>query len=170
MVREIAPRVPVVARTHFLLEVDPLYAAGATAVVAEEFESTLEVLALTLRIFGISDSAIARFGDELREEGYEPLRTPELALDPWLGEILEDASAQWIEIDSDLGPTATLEGLAVRARTGCSVLAIERQGERTLNPPSDHVLVKSDRLLVFGTPAAVERLQALLGQHAEGSP
>jgi CPA2 family monovalent cation:H+ antiporter-2 len=170
LVRQIAPEVPVVARTRFVLQVDPLYEAGASQVVAEEFESTLEVLSQSLRVFGTLEASVSDFVTMLREEGYEPLRAPELALDPWLGEMLEDVSSQWIEIESELGDGTSLASLGIRARTGCSILAVEHRGRRTPNPESSQAIARGDRLLVFGTPAEVQRLERLLAdQPASGA-
>jgi CPA2 family monovalent cation:H+ antiporter-2 len=171
LVRQIAPDVPVVARTRYVLQVDPLYEAGASQVVAEEFESTLEVLSQSLRVFGLPDASVAEFIGMLREEGYEPLRAPELALDPWLGEILEEVSSQWVGVESELPEGASLESLGVRARTGCSVLVVEHRGQRVPNPDPSQTLARGDRLLALGTPAEVSRLERLLADQAseEGS-
>jgi CPA2 family monovalent cation:H+ antiporter-2 len=160
--RELAPETVIVARTHYVLEVDPLYQAGATAVVAEEFESTIEVMAKALAVFSIPESAIARLAAEMREEGYEPLRSPALQLDPWLGEILEEVCTLWLDVPQERAGPLSLAGLAVRARTGASVLAVEHRGRTVANPPPDQELTGGDRLLAFGTPESVERLRSLL--------
>lgn len=161
--RAIAPRVEILARTRFVLEIDALEAAGANAVVAEEYETTLELVAQTLRRFGVSETALARFAAGLREEGYELLRAPAaVILDPWLSELLEEVATEWVEVPDACRSGATLHELDVRARTGVNVVAIERAGESTANPTPDHALRPGDRLLVLGDPAGVEALRALL--------
>jgi len=88
-VRALAPDTPVLARTRYVLEADTLYAEGAHAVVADEFESTIDLGLKALRSFGVGESALAAFAEALREEGYEPLRAPlDVRLDPWLTELL----------------------------------------------------------------------------------
>jgi len=57
---------------------------------------------------------------------------------------------------------ATLETLDVRARTGANVLAVEREGAAHPGPPPGFALRAGDRLLVFGSGDATERLRALL--------
>jgi CPA2 family monovalent cation:H+ antiporter-2 len=90
LVRELAPDVPVLGRTRFVRDADRLGEAGASRVVAEEFESTLALVEATLGECGVAPDAIARFAAVLREEGYELLRAPPGAiLDPWLAELLE---------------------------------------------------------------------------------
>lgn len=167
--RELAPETVIVARTHYVLEVDRLYQAGASAVVAEEFESTIEVMAKALAVFSIPESAIARLAAEMREERYEPLRSPALQLDPWLGDILEEVCTLWLDIPQERTGPLSLAGLAVRARTGASVLAVEHRGRTVANPPPQQELAGGDRLLAFGTPESVERLRALLQEGGEGS-
>jgi CPA2 family monovalent cation:H+ antiporter-2 len=162
LVRSLAPRVPILVRTHFVLDVDALAEAGATRVVVEELESTLEVVGAMLRHFGVPEESIVRFSAELREEGYVFLRTPEMILDPWLGDLLEGVAAEWVEVPETFAGEATLAGLAVRAHTGASVVAVERSGATSVSPPASFGIRAGDRLLSVGGPDAIERLRALL--------
>jgi K+/H+ antiporter YhaU regulatory subunit KhtT len=50
----------------------------------------------------------------------------------------------------------------VRARTGVNVVAVERAGATTSNPPPDFRLQAGDRLLCMGAPAELGRLHRLL--------
>ena len=59
---------------------------------------------------------------------------------------------------------ATLESLGVRAQTGASVLVVERGSRSFPGPPADFVLEPGDRLLIFGSVDAVDRLHALLNE------
>jgi CPA2 family monovalent cation:H+ antiporter-2 len=88
-VRGLAPEVRILARTRYIGEADALYEDGVSGVVAEEFESTIDLASQALRGFGVSNQALAAFAAALREEGYEPLRlAPGVKLDPWLAEVL----------------------------------------------------------------------------------
>ena len=164
LVRSLAPRVPILARTHFVLDVDALAQAGATRVVVEELESTLELVGAMLRQFGVPEESVARFAAELREEGYVFLRTPETILDPWLGELLEGIAAEWVEVPASFGREATLAELAVREKTGASVVAVQRGGSANVSLTAGFAVRAGDRLLTVGGPAAIERLHRLLGE------
>ena len=59
-------------------------------------------------------------------------------------------------------PAQTLSGLALRTRTGASVLAVERAGVTTANPPAVYALAAGDRLLTFGGNAEIARVRVLL--------
>jgi TrkA domain protein len=136
-------------------------------VVAEELEGTIDLVSETLRIFGIAEGAIERFTAELRDEGYEMLRTPAaLALDPWLIELLERVATEWIEVPESFEGEVSLAGLEFRARTGGSILAVDRGGTTTPNPPPSFAIRAGDRLLVFGGSGEVGRARELLGIEA----
>jgi CPA2 family monovalent cation:H+ antiporter-2 len=162
LVRSLAPRVPILARTHFVGDVDALAQAGATRVVVEELESTLELVGAMLRQFGVPEESVARFAAELREEGYVFLRTPETILDPWLAELLEGIAADWVEVPASFRREATLAELAVREKTGASVVAVQRGGSANVSPTAGFAVRAGDRLLTVGGPAAIERLHRLL--------
>ena len=161
--RLLAPDVPILARTRFVREVDPLDAAGASTVVAEEFEGSIELVARSLDLFGIPQGAIARFTQALRDEGYGAIRSPAaLPMDPWLIELLDEVGTEWIDVPEDLPGALTLASLGVRARTGSNVVAIERNGQSISNPEPDFALAAGDRLLVMGDSANVAALRRLL--------
>jgi CPA2 family monovalent cation:H+ antiporter-2 len=174
LVRLVAPDVDVVARTRYVQEVDALEAVGASSVVAEEYESTLELVAETLRRFGVPEELISRFAAGLREEGYELMRGPAaLILDPWLAELLEQEGTEWVEVPERFPGEASLADLDLRARTGVNIVAIDRDGAHTLNPSPSFEVRSGDRLLALGSSDALRRLRSRLdrqGQHAAGAP
>jgi len=166
LVRALAPGVPVLARTHYVLDVDALTQAGASKVVVEELESTLELMGETLRHFGTPSEAIARFAAELRDEGYVFLRTPETILDPWLGDLLEGVVSEWIAVPETFAGDSTLVDLAVRERTGANVVAVECGGATHIGPPAEQSLRAGDRLLAVGSPETIDRLRRLLAERS----
>ena len=167
LARSLNPTATILARTRYVLDVDRLQVAGANVVVAEELEGTIDLVSETLRIFGIAEGAIERFTSELRDEGYEMLRTPTaLALDPWLTELLERVSTEWLEVPGSFGGEASLADLEFRARTGASILAVDRGGTTSPNPPPSFAIRAGDRLLVFGGSEKLARARDLLGIEA----
>jgi len=51
----------------------------------------------------------------------------------------------------------TLAKSAVRSRTGCSIIAVELDGKREINPPPDIVLEEDAKLVLIGTLEAEQR-------------
>jgi CPA2 family monovalent cation:H+ antiporter-2 len=166
-VRELTPRARVLARTRYLTEVDELSRLGANVVVVEEVEATLDLLREVLRLLGMPDGAVARFTDMLREEGYEPMRAPpSMVLDPWLVELLEQVSTEWVELPASLPGQPSLADLALRKRSGASVIVVEREGASIPNPEPDFPLRAGDRLLVVGSADALGRLREVFAEYA----
>ena len=161
LARSLAPDTPIYARTRYVLEVDELERAGATKVVAEEFESTITLAGVTLRHFGVPEESIARFATELRDEGYEFMRTPETILDPWLTDLLDAVATHWVDVPLSFEGSRSLSELGVRAHTGANIVAVERAGSTTPNPDPSFEVQRGDRLLALGSPEAIERLHAL---------
>ncbi len=163
-VRRIAPQARIVVRTRYVAEVDALYHAGASAVIAEEFEATLDMMSAVAKAAGVSGEAVARVADQLREEGYEALRAPTTVLaDPWFADLLADAATEWIDVPAGPASGRSLSELEVRSRTGASVVAVRRGDDTEVNPPPERRLADGDRLLVLGSPDALGRLRDLLG-------
>ncbi len=162
-IRLLAPDTPILARTRYVLEVDPLETAGASSVVAEEFEASIELVARTLELFEIPSGPIARFTQALRDEGYGAIRSPTpLPIDPWLMELLEENDTHWLDCPANFPGNRSLQDLDVRAQTGCTVLAVEREGIANTNPNPGDPLHRGDRLLVLAEPENLSALKALL--------
>jgi CPA2 family monovalent cation:H+ antiporter-2 len=163
LVHSLAPESEVIVRTRYVSEVDALSGLGADTVVVEEFEAAIDLVGAALRTFGFPAESVARFAEQMRQEGYEVLRAPPaLALDPWLTELLSEVGTEWTEVPAGPAVGCSLESLGIRARTGASILAVERMGHTTANPPAEFVLASGDRLLAYGSAHQLRRAQALL--------
>jgi CPA2 family monovalent cation:H+ antiporter-2 len=162
-IRAISRDVPLIARTRYMEEVDRLDTAGATTVVAEEFEGSIELVSRTLQLFHIPDTSILKFIDALREGGYGAIRGEAgLHIDPWLVEILQEADAQWLDVPASFSAGLSLADLDIRAATGASILAVSRNGVTTANPSPAFELMRGDRLLVLGDAQIIGQLEELL--------
>jgi CPA2 family monovalent cation:H+ antiporter-2 len=161
--RALAPEVPILARARFVFEVDALEDAGASQVVAEEFEGGLELVTQALGLFDYGPRAIRNFTDALREDHYGVMRSsPDLAIDPWLLELLHDEEPEWLTLPDGFRDGPSLAELDIRARTGASILAVERAGGVDSVPEAGFRLQSGDRLLVLGDPSSLESLRSLL--------
>jgi CPA2 family monovalent cation:H+ antiporter-2 len=163
LARALAPRLPIITRTRYVRDVDRLFELGASDVVAEEFEATIDLFSKVLRHFDVPPAAVARFADQMRVEGYELLRAPAgVAIDPWLAETLQEVASVWLEVPDSAPPGRSIGELAVRKRTGASIVAVRRRGLIHPNPTPEFRLEPGDTLLVLPGPEGVEALEALL--------
>lgn len=82
-----------------------------------------------------------------------------------LGEDILSLDKQIEIVRTDVGPFAgsTLEDADIRGRTGCTVLAIERDGEVLTDVSASFALQRGDELVVGGMDEAVTEFQALVG-------
>ena len=171
-VRAVAPDLPILARARFVHEVDSLEAAGATTVVAEEYEGSIEVLRQALTHFDFHPTAVRNFADALREEDYGVIRAaPELQIDPWLVDLLREEEHDWVTVPTSFASDMTLAELNVRARTGVSIVAVDRSGRIDAVPAPSFRPQAGDRLLVLGCPSALTSLEELFAApYVEASP
>ena len=72
--RRVNPSLHIIARTRFLSEVQPLYALGASDVVPEEFETSIEIFHRTAHYFDLPEEEVQRLEDAIREDHYVLLR------------------------------------------------------------------------------------------------
>lgn len=163
--RTLAPGLFVLARTRYLSEVPELSALGADEVVAEEFETSLEIAGRTLRRLGFPLPWVEAETDEIRRvrhDGFGKFHAPEASPE----QIQRALGATRLELVA-VGPQwaaagRSLEQLALRSRGGASVLAVLRDGEALVSPDGNFTLARADQLLLLGNQAAVEKTLAIL--------
>ena len=67
-------------------------------------------------------------------------------------ELLRAAELETMEIPSGSAMIERkLREIPLRQQTGASIVAIERAGQRLINPGPDEVLLSGDRVLLLGT-------------------
>lgn len=153
--RQLSPNLHIIARTRFLKQAGNLLSSGASEVVPEEFESTIEIFSRTLNRYLIPKEEIEEFARSVRIGSYERLRNEEI----WLPENApRQESGTRVEVSTFRVPAGSwlahksLQELKLRQQYGLNVVAIRRneqliaeiQGETTLHP--------LDELFVFGQP------------------
>lgn len=158
------PKLDIIVRTRYMSEIDGLYRLGATEVVPEELETSLEILGRVLRSYGVEEETIHQEQETIRRERYGLLlgRRPPAsaqALQALLGgQAL--TSVQLTEGCPAIGQT--LAALDLRKRGGASVLAIHRAGQAEVQPDPSTPLRESDVLVLLGTPQQVTATGLLL--------
>ncbi len=76
VVRRLNPKVFIIVRTRYIIEVEPLYRLGANMVIPEEYETSVEIFTRVLAEYEIPAEEIDRFADQIREAGYRMFRRP----------------------------------------------------------------------------------------------
>ena len=161
------PKIHVVVRTRYLRELEELHRLGADDVVPEEFETSIEIFALVLRTYKLPQDFVMQKAAQVRREGYALLRRSESPELPHHlhGGTLTDAEVETCRIDDDspaLGKT--LAEIALRPRTGASVIAWTSAGVTQANPPENTRLMVGDIVVLLGSRAQIRQAMELLLQ------
>src|SRR3990170_3695547 len=165
LARELNPHLHIVVRTRYEAEIDELHRLGADEVIAEEFETSIELFARVLRRYHVPRAVLEEQVDKVRGERYEMLRQLQV---PALQQA--DVARLFAQVDMEtyLAREAasttgkTIGELHIRRRTGASVVAVIRDGRVWANPGPDHRIAAGEGLVLVGNRQQVERALVLL--------
>jgi CPA2 family monovalent cation:H+ antiporter-2 len=151
--RTLNPKVHIIARTRYVVEIPELTRLGANDVIPEEFETSIEIFARVLAHYSVPRDEIDRLVAEIRASHYEALRPgakPRITLSGTLG-----AMPQMHVERIPLAPGApavgrTLAETGLRSRTGALVLSVRRGESDIATPPATYRLAVGDVLVVVG--------------------
>lgn len=175
LARQLNPRLFLIARSRQLAEIEGLRACGADSIVAEEFESSIEIVTAVLRRLHVPGNVIQAEARLLRADGYQMLRSvPSADLSDRLFEALAAGATETFLLASDsVAVDRSLEELGLRKRTGVTVLAVVRGNRPIRNPPPDLALRAADVLVLVGSHVEVEAafrfLERRLGEPDEAA-
>ncbi len=156
--RELSPGIEIVVRTRRFSEIDALRQAGADQVVAEEFESAIEIFTQVLEAYHVPRNIIRAETRLLRGESYRMLRSAPLGEVPQAVLAALEAGTTDIYRIAPGGVAAgrTLRDLDLRRRTGSSVIAVVRGEKSQANPEADVKLEVGDCLVLVGSHEEVD--------------
>jgi CPA2 family monovalent cation:H+ antiporter-2 len=160
MARHLNPTVRIVVRTRYVMAIDDLMQLGASEVVVEEFEATLELFARILEFYEIPGKTIQRELDIVRSEHYSIMRDeslPKLKLDTLRHMGIHEA-LEVVEVEE--GARALGESVAflrLRQETGAAVIAVVRKGRALYPPDPCFEFRQGDTVVLVGNPNALIR-------------
>jgi CPA2 family monovalent cation:H+ antiporter-2 len=163
--RGLNPKLHIVVRTRYLRELEELHQLGADDVVPEEFETSIEIFALVLRTYNMPQEFVMRKAEQVRREGYALLRRSDL---PELAHHLRGGTLSDVEVETcrieEGSPAAgkLLSQLALRPRTGASIIAWTRAGVTESNPPDKTKLLPGDIVVLLGARDQIRRAMELI--------
>lgn len=163
-VRALNPGVRIVARAEGAEQLRDLHAHGVTEVVQPELEASLEMIRQALLHLDLGVTEVHQVTTALRAEMYEPLFGDGSDYE----KLVQIGTAQqlfdftWLEVRAGSSLDGrTLAELALRRRTGVSVVGILRDGVLQPNPGPDDELRAGDMLAVLGRPDARRTVQTM---------
>lgn len=160
--KRVAPDVPVLMRTHYLLERQGLLKIGAHDVVAEEVEGAVEVIARMLRTLEIPRNVIESQIDAVRAGTQDSDRKRTLPR----AQLREVRGLDEMKIESALvregsrAAGASLAGLRFRSETGALVVGVRRGDQLREKPDPTIPFEPGDVVYIAGTGDALRRALA----------
>jgi CPA2 family monovalent cation:H+ antiporter-2 len=161
--KKLNPEIVILAKNKYLREIDELLNLGATEVISEEFESSIELLARILRVYHVPRQVVAQEIKSIREGRYRIFRDlektlPRLRLSTNLDVYTETHT---VEADSPLCGR-TIQETEFRNKTGALILGIIRESD-TLNNPHPSVTIEAGNLIIMsGTKEQINKAIRLI--------
>lgn len=147
------PKLYIIARARYALDMEPIGNLGANEVVPEDFEASLAILTSVLNKYLTPQDTIDQLVLSLRSKGYKAMHN----LSDERGNILDvqlnlsdmEIGVYQLQADSPL-VGKTLAESQIRPLYEVTLLMLRRQGETLPNPAPDLRFQVEDILVVFG--------------------
>ena len=158
--RQVNPQLHIIVRTRYVSEVDELRQLGATEIIPEEFETSVEIFARVLQRFLIPRNLILDLVQRIRHDHYEVLRDDQQGANKMelpVG-MLQDVNTITCLIREDSPAIGkTIRELDFRTQTGATIIAVRRDGKLTANPPADFRLEHKDIAILVGSGGQLDQ-------------
>ncbi|MCJ7616064.1 MAG: cation:proton antiporter [Desulfobacterales bacterium] len=162
--RRLNPKVHLIVRTPYLQEMKPLYELGASEVIPEEFETSVEIFTRVLTKYLIPRDEIEKLVAEIRADGYEMFRSLSKTSSSFsdLKLQLPDVEVSALRV-AERSPLVgkSLAEIEMRKKYGVTVLAIRRNSQILSNPNVNIPFCANDVLFVLGPPDKVAKAAVL---------
>jgi CPA2 family monovalent cation:H+ antiporter-2 len=163
--RRINPGIEIVARAEGIEQMKNLHDSGVHNVVQPEMEGGLEMTRQTLLSLDIPVDEILRFTDQVRNDLYAPLYSPETENTEPVNLKLAThlLRLSWVTIPEGsplIGKS--IREADVRTFTGASVVGIIHDRKVYPNPGIDYCFAEGDLLAMMGNPDQIEAFRSFL--------
>jgi len=163
-IRTICPTVHVIVRTRFMFEVAEQLQLGASEVVPEEFETSVEIFSRLLHQYLVPQDEIDQFVHNIRSDHDEMLRPRELShksIAPVTLPNMNIASLRVQNRNHDVVGRQIGES-QIRSRYGVNVLAIQRGHDYLSHMESSTEIHQNDILFLAGKPEDIAHFHELI--------
>jgi monovalent cation:H+ antiporter-2, CPA2 family len=169
LAHEINPQLEIIVRTRYISQMPDLKLLGASQVVPEEFETSVEIFSRVLRSYSVSRNVIAREVDAIRSENYQMFRESSLPLAELdkIAEAFASSSTETVFVsEHSLVVGKSLKDLNLRGRTGVTVTAAVRDGDTVINLGPEFTIQSDDILVLLGNAKQLEGAVEIIDQRA----
>jgi CPA2 family monovalent cation:H+ antiporter-2 len=168
--RELNPDIYILARTHYVTNIEPLLRSGADDIITDELGAGLEMSAFLLRKFNVPDGKALKILSTMRSEHHQSYQQDSQQPKHLTGylSVLEGGEIEIQAVPHDspcIGKT--LAELDFRAATGTTVMGVVRQERVIYSPSADLRLEAGDTLMLLGDTENILSARKFL--HGENS-
>ncbi len=158
----------IIVRTRYVKEIEANLAAGASEVIPEEFETSIEIFYRVLRKYLVPERTIQELVAHIRGDHYGILRGTPPTL-PKNGaqhgaSILDDMEIATIPVDLGRSRIAgrRVSESVLQNEHGVVLLAIRREGRVITHPGAEERIKLGDLLYLLGPPSRIVRFEHTL--------
>ena len=162
LVREHAPKVPVIVRTIDDTDLEKLRGAGATEVVPEAIEGSLMLAAQALVLVGVPMRRVVRITRDAREKRYSLLRGYFHGADDDTVEELQQERLQSVTLPAAAACIGRPLGDLALPMMGVQVASVRQAAGRVTAPDEQLLLAAGDTLVLSGLPEPLAKAEAAL--------
>lgn len=163
--RELNPELFIVARTHYVTNIEPLLKSGANDIITDEFGAGIEMSATLLKQLKVSEGRVLKVISTLRDEHHQRYHTNRQQTRNLTGylSVLDGGDIEILAVpDSSHCLGKTLAELNFRVETGTTVMGVIRH-ERVIYSPSAELRLESgDTLMLLGEEEQIRSAQKFL--------
>ncbi|HEY5611501.1 MAG TPA: cation:proton antiporter [Thermoanaerobaculia bacterium] len=157
--RQLNSDLRILVRTRQVAEIEDLYQCGADDVVAEEFETSIEIFTRVLEGFHVPTNVISAQIHVLRGDRYQLLRLP--AGSGVSEQILDALAAGTTDVfairDRSWAARRSLREIDLQEAAGATVIAVVRGDRPHPSPRPDFVLERGDFVVLIGNHASIDQ-------------
>jgi CPA2 family monovalent cation:H+ antiporter-2 len=160
--KRLNPDIHVIARTHFLNNIENFYSMGADEVISDEFECSIELFSRALNKYMVPAKEIEIMCAQLRADHYGMFRNPEMRRKSICELSLDfsDVEIKSIRVEKQSEAAGkTLGDLNLRKNYGVNILAISRNHRLMYELGAETELSPDDILLLISPPEQLEEIR-----------
>ncbi len=158
-IRSICPTVHLIVRTRFMYEMSEQLRLGASEVIPEEFETSVEIFTRLLHKYLIPQDEIERFVQNIRSDNYEMLRPQEMSHNSISRVTLPNMNISSIRVQNGNKEVVgkKIDESKIRSKYGVNILAIQRDEDYLSIIEPDTEIKQNDILYLAGKPEDISR-------------
>ncbi len=161
---QINPGINIIVRSGGLDQFQELHKLNIYEIVQPEFEASLEITRQALIHLGMPSSAIQNYLDSTRAGSYIPNTDKPLHEMSDMRNMCHFLEMTWLQISPESNALKKSIGdLAIRKKTGISVIGVYRNKAFIPNPEPDFIFENHDMIAIIGNKESKEKFESLMG-------